>query len=161
MINELIEAPDLCVSVEDMKAYLRLVADTDDDLIEESISTATQALERYLNRKIGSQTWKTSYEAVDKNSTVMLPFDPVISIDEVLGEEESEIEYTKILDLPIKLLIETDGAVYVTATYGYSTIPQLLLDGVKMCCAELYEKRHLADLGPILKQFTRQRVVLL
>lgn len=93
-----IEGPDNeeVLPLDDMKSWLRVDFDDDDDLIQGMIDGAIQHLDGrdgWLNRALGPQTWELR---IDEFSfpEIMIPLPPLISVDSIKYYDDAGVEQT-------------------------------------------------------------------
>ena len=67
----------------DLKAYLRLDGDDEDDLLDALIAAARVTVERHARLVLVAQTWRLTLPAWPRSGVVALPLWPVIAIDAV------------------------------------------------------------------------------
>lgn len=80
------------ISVEEMKLWLKLEIDDDDDLISALITAARQHCENELNKSLVAQTYLVKFDGFQ--SALELPFSPIQSVDEVLYFDSSDEQQT-------------------------------------------------------------------
>ncbi|HMO29753.1 hypothetical protein [Enterovirga sp.] len=74
-----------------MKSYLRLDGEDEDDLVEALVMAARVTVERHARLLLISQSWRLTLAAWPAGRTVRLPLHPILGIDEVriAGEGDS------------------------------------------------------------------------
>lgn len=168
MNSKLIKAPvSSLITTPELKEYLRIESfQTDDNSYLESVAIAAeQGVETYLNRKLLTQTWGIYATGSSRMSSglpiVELPFAPLGEIIKVellkssgVGSYEnsvSETDYQLIqtsLFPELRMHIIWPYGYYVEAEFGYggiaTQVPRVLIEGVKMMAAEIYENKNSA-----------------
>lgn len=94
------------LSIEEVKAHLRVEIEDDDDLILNLITSARQYVEAYLKRALITQTWKYYIEDFPDEDYIELPFPPLSSVTSVV--------YTDYAGTATTMTVTTD---YVVDTY--------------------------------------------
>jgi len=80
---ELYQAPESePITLDEVKTFLRIDGDSENDSISIMISAARMAAEKYMRNSIISQKWKLSFDEIT-NCKVSLPYGPVTAIDSV------------------------------------------------------------------------------
>ena len=149
------------VTVEEAKLALNIEHDDDDIRIEGYIQAAREWAEKYLDKRIMTQTVERSYDTWPA-SIIDLDVDPIQSIDSIKYDDTSspvtEITYTENTDYYTD--IKTDGgrvvsingwdsvadkpnAIRIRMTVGYTTqalVPFQIKEGIKAFVVYLYEQ---------------------
>jgi len=148
----------------EVKAFLRILDDTDDLLLGTLITTIRSHVENITNRQLGSAT----FELYASDFVTKLPKNPIDSI--------SKIEYMDangnyiLLDNTTYYLYENNGlgridydtiptvqdhkkAVKITFISGYTTIPEAIKSYMKVKIATLYENREEYVIGANIAEF--------
>lgn len=73
---------DFHLTLREVKHYLRITNDDEDDFISSLIVNAYDAAEQFLCMSLSTKTWKLSIENINKDK-ILLPMGPVSSIIEV------------------------------------------------------------------------------
>lgn len=161
------------VSLTEAKEHLRITDDTEDSLIESLIAAGTEYCEIYENRKYCNQEIVACYDYFD--SKLILPCNPVQSIESVTYIDDNEVEQT--LDSSLYTLdsyscpafvyisnntslpsVNSDfpNPVRVTYTAGYESnpssidnIPQRVKAAIKLIIGALFENRENFIVGTI------------
>ena len=76
-------APGLIISLEDIKEFVRELSDNNNLTLENNILTATQEVESYTQRQLGTATFELYLESLEES--IFLPKNPI--------QEVLEIEY--------------------------------------------------------------------
>lgn len=163
------EAPEQKpVSLEDMKLFLRVDGEDEDELIKSLITSATEYLEEFTNRAFVTQTWIQSVEAKPKKniglsdqfnthqSKILLRKSPVKSVNSISivnGDEEKPLDqdaycvalrdtYTEITFKGGSPLSEGSLKIEFKAGYGNAEdVPSPIVTAIKQCVSNLYENR--------------------
>src|SRR5262245_36909533 len=88
--------PAPVITLDEMKDYLRVVDDDEDDLIEGFISAVTQHLEGrdgWLGRSFVTQTWELSLDCFPRRE-IRIPLPPLQSVDSVKYDDVNGVEQT-------------------------------------------------------------------
>lgn len=150
------------VSLDDVKAHLRLDGDDDDGLLQAAITSARYHVEATTRRKLIEQGWRVYLDAWPRRWIVHLPVAPVMTVDAITiydaaGEpqtvepEDYEIDAAS---APGRLVLSATAPVPVgkavngieidvTAGYGPSSVdvPGPLRQAVLMLVTHWYEHR--------------------
>lgn len=142
------------VSIEDMKAYLKIEHNHEDGLLQSLISSARSKAEAYLNRTMISRKVEVTYF---KDDRYVAPIIPVLSIDKVSYTKNGEKHQldpadwkTKCFDEELILMnipfgLDDDSEIIVEQTTGYSNasdIEQGIILAIKMIVVHSYEQRY-------------------
>lgn len=149
------------ISLEAMKAWLKLEIDDDDDLIEALIVAARQHCEQELNKSLVAQTFLVKFDGF--SNVLELPFPPVSTVDEVLyydangvQQELSSASYWFSGGLPSRIESKTsfpatqnrlDAVSVEYTTSGEAT--ESVKTAMKMLIAHWYENRSAVETGTI------------
>ena len=131
------------VTLAEVKNYLRITNDRDDDYINSIIPNARIRAERYLNSDIVSKQRREYFDQITE--AINLRYAPIASVDSVVIDGETmtvDTDYTvEGLDNPL-FKLEQSSADKVTITYTTAGIDaQLVKPGVLALVAELYHSR--------------------
>ena len=131
------------VTLLEVKNYLRITNNRDDDYINSIIPNARIRAERYLNSDIVSKQRREYFANISE--AINLRYSPIASVDSVLIDGETmtvDTDYTvEGLDNPL-FKLEQGSADKVTNTYTTSGIDaSLIKPGVLALVAELYHSR--------------------
>ncbi len=150
------------VSLADIKAFLKLDSDAEDDLLRAFISSARVHLEHLTGRQFITQTWRVLLDG-DLGRRISLPIQPVSNIVSaaILSEDGDLLslatESFALYQSHNPALIVNPGGMLLTAGqrlqldletgYGPSDedVPMPLKQALKMIVAEWYERRLIAD----------------
>lgn len=146
------------VTLPEMKDYLRLggfIDDDDstaipeftddDDLIEEMITAARQALEEELGSSIIQHSWKAT-GVTNLAGEIQLPYGPVTEITSVLDCNGDAIDHTdsdevKLQGDFLKYPNQEDMIIEYTAGYASGKLPKPIVVEIKRMVAYMYENR--------------------
>lgn len=144
------------VSTADMKSYLKVDYNDDDDEIDEMVVAARKFVEGYIGRKLGSQTLKATWTKYHK--LTRLPYAPINSVTTVKTiDQDTETTLTEdsdyyVLGGDVDKYLEFSSAgstgLEVVYTAGYTTIPDAIIKAIKRLVAKMYEFRG-DDVEPI------------
>jgi uncharacterized phiE125 gp8 family phage protein len=153
------------ISLADMKLYLRLDGDAEDDLVAALIAAGRLTVERKTRLCLLHQSWRVRLAAWPGSRAVALPLAPVISVDAVRlvapggGAELVGADLCR-LDAagdPARLLLDAavpepaaGGAAEIDLLCGFgagpSAVPEPLLLAIRRMAAHWFE--HRGDEGP-------------
>jgi len=117
------EASDPVVSTDDMKVYLRIDGDAENDVVAALVSAATEYCEKYQARKFTNTQYAGNLDNLIVGEKYQLPFFPITEIDGVVAitDEGEEIEITDIsYDLESGIVVIND---LPSALSGYDLDP--------------------------------------
>tara|TARA_B100000963_G_scaffold150816_1_gene131491 strand:- start:98 stop:670 length:573 start_codon:yes stop_codon:yes gene_type:complete len=157
---------DTFITVSDLKEHLRVTHSQEDTLITALRAAAVSFVEEHCNIKIGSYTARL-YLPDFSNSFV--PIGPVTSISEVGYQTTEDKTYSSLTLLPsVNYTTDTISRpariafndfpttyeyaltpVVVTFTAGYTTVPEPILQAVRLLVAHMYENRQEEITGTI------------
>jgi uncharacterized phiE125 gp8 family phage protein len=131
------------VTLAEVKNYLRITNDRDDDYINSIIPNARIRAEKYLNSDIVSKQRREYFACISE--AINLRYSPIASVDSVLIDGEAmtvDTDYTvEGLDNPL-FKLEQSSADKVTITYTTAGIDaSLVKPGILALVAELYHSR--------------------
>jgi uncharacterized phiE125 gp8 family phage protein len=155
-------APLEPVTLQEAKDFCKIDISTDDDLIEELITTAREMCESFTN--IGFINLERIVVLNNGNGGQLLPYGPVTAIDEVIVDEEvlSSDEYTTSGNEFKRLITPTDENIQITYTSGYDVLSKRLKTGLLNQIFYLYDNRaqSVDGISPIAMQILKplQRV---
>jgi len=150
------------VSLDDMKAHLRVDHDDDDDLIAAAITAARSHVEATTRRVLIEQAWRIHLARWPRNRMLRLPVAPLIAVDEIrvrTGEGspvvvDPEHYVVDAASVPGRLALEADvpspatrrmDAIEIDVTAGYGAtaadVPSPLRHAVTMLVTHWYEHR--------------------
>ena len=141
------------VSIEEVKNYLRITHDYDDNLLNNLILAAIDAAENFLRLCLLQKKILITYQYLS-TSTIDLPLSPVIEIEGIVSiyNKKKHLLETKEYDIStnkekIKLHF-TINALEIRYTAGYAkqnTIPHAIKNGMLLHIAEMYDRQGLAS----------------
>ena len=155
------------VTLEQMRAHLRLGSDTsEDELVQAYLDAATDFIERETNQTLGTTMFRYTLDAFpdDDADTIRLPNPPLIDVAEVSYVDRDGISRTLDTDdytidtgsMPGRIHLtgtrqwpatsDRPGCVEITFMAGYSTgdLPPTLSAAVRLLAAQLFEQREAA-----------------
>lgn len=125
-------APTL--TLDEVKAFIRVDFDTDDDLITSMIDQSRDLIEQYTN---SSMVDSDIVLIASKRESLVLPYSPVNVITSIVDIDDNAIDYTY-----DKLTVELKATTTFTVTYSTTgTVPDGLKLGWLEIMAYLYEQR--------------------
>lgn len=165
------EPESLPISVDDMKLYLRVDGELEDDLVESLIQAATTQIESvWAWRALIPRTYElTEYAPAGTTLGRMaigfhLPMPPVVEVESVTVDGVERNDWT--LNGELGLLIFAApivGTLVVEYTAGYaSVIPAPFIQAIKLLVATWYENREAVTVGgqPAGMPFTIRNLLL-
>ena len=153
------------VTLEDVKAHLRVDHDEEDDLLAAAIAAARSHVETATRRKLIEQSWRIHLDRWPRNRMLRLPIAPLMSVDAIRvrsGEgapvvADPETYVVDTASVPGRLALEADvpsppvrraNAIEIDVTAGYgdaaADVPSPLRHAVTMLVAHWYEHRAAA-----------------
>lgn len=162
------------LTVAEAKAHLRVFHSGDDDVIEDMITTAREAVETYLGRALITQTWALKDD--DFEASYRLPKAPLASVASITYVDSNGTTQTLAADQYVVLASGVDRAcepgrivpaynvvwpavrgepddvvVQFVAGYGAaSAVPQTFKSAMKVLLEDLYEERGSYVTGTIV-----------
>ena len=157
---------DTIITVADLKAHMRVTHTQEDTYISALRSAAISWVEEHCNIKLGSYTAR-GYLAGFYNSYI--PIGPVTAISEVKYQTTSDKTYDNLdtlaaglwftdeISKPARIAFRDYPNVYeyaltpvvVTFTAGYTTMPDPVLQAIRLLVAHMYENRQEEVIGTI------------
>lgn len=155
-----IEAPDLIISLVNIKEFVRELSNDNDLALTDNISTATQEVENYTQRQVGTATFELYLDYLEES--IFLPKNPIQEILTIEYLDENSAYQT--LDTDTYYLYESMGigvinftsfpkyiehkkAIKITFKCGYLKIPTPILSWIKIRVSTLNEFREQKVLG--------------
>jgi len=80
------------VTLQEAKDYMRISSDSENDLIEELITSARERIEKYTGLSLGLKTLKAYWFYFHVPAEI--PYGPVTAINSVVDDNDVELEYT-------------------------------------------------------------------
>jgi len=80
------------VTLQEAKDYMRISSDSENDLIEELITSARERIEKYTGLSLGLKTLKAYWFYF--HIPAEIPYGPVTAINSVVDDNDVELEYT-------------------------------------------------------------------
>lgn len=162
------------VSLIEVKDWLRVDTDDENDLLQGLLRAARLEAEKVLRRQLMRATWRYTLDAFPCSDAILLPFPPVASVTSVYYTDangtstllSSSTYYTvDTYSEPGRILLnygqvwpmtrDTPDTVVVTFVAGYASaalVPESVKTGIKMCVAHWYEYREPIISGTIVAQ---------
>jgi uncharacterized phiE125 gp8 family phage protein len=92
-INVISSSSTLPVTVAEVKDYMRLGTDVEDDTILTMLNAAIRNIERFIDRTVVERTYVAYFNCIGDYTP--LPFGPVVSVDSVSIEHKTSSEITE------------------------------------------------------------------
>lgn len=150
IINLKTESKELPISLEEVKNFLKVDFEDDDELIAKLIKTATNQCETYIDKTLILKTYIYSIYGL-KEESVFLPYPPVISVDKVevvktsiTREKEEFTDYCFDSVGGIVNFKNKPASFYridITYTACVDSINDELIQGILIHIARMYEDR--------------------
>ncbi|NTI22381.1 hypothetical protein G6M87_10980 [Rhizobium rhizogenes] len=163
MKPKLIQAPaDGPLTLESVKAHLRVFFLDDDEYIQGLIKVAMSHLDGYrgiLNRCILSQQWQTTrYRFCRRMETLFTDTTAVVVTYYDADDEIQTVADTDYIVYPDYILFkrgfvtpavnrDRDDCIMLTSTHGYDEVPDTLILGMKILIAHWYRNREPVAFG--------------
>ncbi|MDX1949584.1 MAG: phage head-tail connector protein [Rickettsiales bacterium] len=162
------------LTIDEVKRFVRITGDYENNTIQDLIKSARQDAERYMKSSILKQKWRLSFKYYVDNE-IEMPMGPVISIDEIniIGKDGSESLFnSSFYQLsPAKYFLFFDkipSGRFITIDYftGFGetlqSVPAQIKTALLNQVAYLYENRNKVDLNPASREvFNLYRRVLI
>ena len=141
------------LTLSDVKTFLRVTHNDDDDALEHMIDAATDMAERYTGRSFIRKTL-CLYDRGSRPDAIRLPAAPVLSVDQVsaysrTNDTETVIDPAQYIFSPafscVRLKyhpLADEMRVIFTAGYGNTgdSVPEPLLEGMRLHIEQLYNR---------------------
>lgn len=160
------------VSLIEVKDWLRVDTDDENDLLQGLLRAARLEAEKVLRRQLMRATWRYTLDAFPASDAILLPFPPLYTVGSVYYTDAngtstllSAATYYTVDTYaePGRILLnydqvwpqtrDTTDAVVITFTAGYASallIPESVKTGIKMCVAHWFEYREPIITGTIV-----------
>ena len=128
------------VTLQEAKDYMRISSDSENDLIEELITSARERIEKFTGLSLGEKTLKAYWFYFHIPQEI--PYGPVTLIDSVVNDEDVALEYTA-RGLQYKML-EAYSTQGLTIEYeaGFAVCPKGLKLAILKQVSTDYENRE-------------------
>lgn len=164
MIVNRTSAPAALLTAAEIKAHTRIDTSAEDTLIDTYIAAATAVIDGpngESGRALGSQVWTAETYPITGRSGFIFPVAPVISVDEItyfdgdnaqqtasvsgftIRRTEDWTEVKPNIGTHWPTMYQRKDALKITATCGYATVPENILQAIRLMTAWLY--RHEGD----------------
>jgi uncharacterized phiE125 gp8 family phage protein len=145
------------LSVDEVKAYLRIDGNTEDALITSMIKSARTTAEKYMGLSLISQKWKLSFDDICAQE-IELPYGPVVGIDLVKLYDAQNAETTfstgnyyltsgnlsiYFREIPSSQRVEIIYSTGFGASAG--AVPELIKQGILAHIAFMYERKFVSN----------------
>ena len=137
------QKPQKIFTLEEIKNYIRITGDNDDDLLKEMLDSAIETAENFIKYSITEKIVEvTSYNI----NYVNLPLVPVIKIMEVKADGNVlSGEYTKISQDRLEIISGTIYkeliVTYLSGYVDYHKIPAGIKQAIMLHTAQIYDNR--------------------
>lgn len=170
------------VSVDDVKADLRLEHDDDDGLIQGLIQAATElagAPNGITGKALATETWALSIRAAGRDSCIHLPVTPVKSLSSITYYDgENQAQSLDVADFYLygdenwayvqpktgvvwPSLYDRLDAITVTFVAGFESVPKNIQQGMRLMVSHWYENRLAVVTGTIATELPMAAEMLL
>lgn len=166
-----VEAAVIPVSISDLKAYLRIDGNEENDLLDSLIRSAVDWVENYTRRALITQTWQVELPRFPWKDHVHLPWPPLQSVESVVytNFDNQELDFeaftadlhrnTAVLNYgctwPAAVLAPVDPVV-IEFVCGYGDdakdVPAAIRNAIKLLSAHLYENREPVVIGSTISR---------
>jgi len=152
------------VTLEDVKAHLRVFFPDDDTYLDALIVAAVTHLDGYqgiLNRCIVSQSWKTTHNYFCRRMETIFTDTSAVVVKyfDVDGVEQT-VSNTAYLVYPDYIMFkrdfvfpavdrDRDDPISLVSTHGYTTVPDTLKLAIKILIAHWYRNREPVTMGGV------------
>lgn len=137
------------VTVDELKAHLRVDGDAEHDYLSLLIMAARQYVETTLRRSLMPCTWELITDAQD---AITLSMPPIVSVESATDENNAAVSHTLTMAGDVKLT-GVSGLVKIAYTAGMSLesdeahtqrdkVPALYRHAIKLIAGHLYENRE-------------------
>lgn len=154
------------LNIIEMRDFLRLEHDADDELIGGLIVAAREYCENYTRRAFISQKWRLSLDMLPHSGRIGLPKSPLVSVDAVRFIDDDGVEtildpslyFVDVASEPGRMefvgtlpsfAFRKIGGVEVDFTAGFGAsaadVPQPILQAMRLIIAHWYENREAAS----------------
>lgn len=153
------------VSVDDIKSHLRIDHASDDDLLQEYLNAATQAVENYVHRQLITATFKQYRDAFPSSGMIILDRPPLLTVTSITYTDTDGAtqtwptnQYTVVADAILGYVVpsydssgfpstrDVPNAVTITYTAGYgataASVPASIRQIIRNWTGDMYAKRE-------------------
>ena len=156
------------INLKEVKIYLKIDNNMEDNLLNNLILTAIKSCEEYTNVSLGRKNWYAIYKIINHFSEIILPRKPVHKVIELGGfycngekSKLSDNQYYLIDNRIIFKQISFFNQIYIDFDAGYfEHIPTELKINIFEHVAEMYENRNINS-DFLSKKYNRSRGVKL
>lgn len=145
-------------TLDQMKVYLRVDDDSDDDFISVLITAARERVEDLTGRCLMQQQWQLGLDRFPYHrGEILLPRAPLLSLDSItyldlVGQRVTLSDYTvDELSEPTRIRparnttwpqhVTDTNSIVITFTVGYAVVPQSLQQAMRLIAASYYDNR--------------------
>ncbi len=150
ILNIKTDAAQLPIALEDVKSFLKVDFEDDDDFIKRLIKTASSQCETNINKTLVERTYIYSLYELKKNF-IILPYQPIKSIEEIkliktdgssINLNESDYIFDNIGGIiNIKSTLDNFYRLDIEYKAGLTTITDELIQAMLIHIARMYEDR--------------------
>ena len=152
------------INLEEVKIYLKIDNNMEDNLLNDLILTAIKSCEEYANVSLGRKNWYAIYKTTNYFSKIILPRKPVHKVIELGGfycngekSKLSDEQYYLIENRVLFKQIPFFNQIYIDFNAGYfQHIPTELKINIFEHVAEMYENRNISS-DFLSKKYNRLR----
>ena len=152
------------INLEEVKIYLKIDNNIEDNLLKDLILTAIKSCEEYTNISLDRKNWYAVYKTINHFSEIILPRKPVHKVIELGGfyynggkSKLSDNQYYCVNNRVIFKQIPVFNQIYIDFNAGYfEAIPTELKINIFEHVAEMYENRNISS-DFLLKKYNRSR----
>ena len=152
------------INLEEVKIYLKIDNNIEDNLLKDLILTAIKSCEEYTNISLDRKNWYAVYKTINHFSEIILPRKPVHKVIELGGfyynGEKSKISDDQYYLIESRITFKQMpffNQIYVDFDAGYfEQIPAELKINIFEHVAEMYESRNISS-DFLLKKYNRSR----
>lgn len=149
IINVLSEKDTDVIKLTEIKNFLRIDFDDDDNLLKELLKSAIKQCELYISKSLVQKIYKFSIYNSINNNLVELPYPPIISIESVsiIDKNNNSINYINYLldtisnTIIFNVLPSNFYRIDITYKSGYAEIPDDIKQGLLFHISKMYEDK--------------------
>ena len=151
------------VGLDEMKVYLKIDDDADDELLQTMITASVAECENFTGRALISRSYSLFMDVFPEQGSVTLSKPPMVSVTQILTYDAADVPsiwsadnyFVDDASLAARVILKEQGQVPIPARlvngieiqyiagYGTATddVPSALISGIKRRVTELYEHR--------------------
>lgn len=128
------------------KQFLRIDYNDDDMLIQGMVWAAIEHAETFIRRSISTKTYELTLN--NGENSVMLPNPPLVSVDSVLDDNDSAVEYELIEENGRSFInFNPNNKTVITYQAGYNKVPKTIEQAILILVSHFYENRETVIVG--------------